>query len=180
MLSSFAKRRFLQSFYEAIWQMEADLVRYSQEIEHKMQKFYNSLSEKDRRRYAAMEAIKLGHGGISYIAQLLGSSRDTIRKAIQEIESLTDEYDSRIRKPGGGRKPYTDVIEGIDEAFLDVVSNHTAGEPNDRDVRWTNLTHDEIAELLERQHGIKVSETVIRQLLRKHNFTKRKAQKKKR
>ena len=40
---------------------------YSPEIEHTMQRYYHSLSEKDRRRYAAIEAIKLGHGGISYI-----------------------------------------------------------------------------------------------------------------
>ena len=36
---------------------------YSLEIEHTMQRYYHSLSEKDRRRYAAIEAIKLGHGG---------------------------------------------------------------------------------------------------------------------
>ena len=36
---------------------------YFPEIEHAMQRYYHSLSEKDRRRYAAIEAIKLGHGG---------------------------------------------------------------------------------------------------------------------
>jgi len=41
------------------------------EIEIKMRDFYNSLSEKDRRRYAAIEAEKLGYGGASYIRQLL-------------------------------------------------------------------------------------------------------------
>ena len=38
---------------------------YSPEIEYTMQIYYHSLSEKDRRRYAAIEAIKLGHGGLS-------------------------------------------------------------------------------------------------------------------
>jgi hypothetical protein len=37
---------------------------YSPEIEGKMQRFFGWLSEKDRRRYAAVEAAKLGHGGI--------------------------------------------------------------------------------------------------------------------
>ena len=36
---------------------------YSPEIEHSMRMFPDSLSEKDRRRYAAIEAAKLGHGG---------------------------------------------------------------------------------------------------------------------
>ena len=38
---------------------------YSSEIEQRMQQLYQSLSEKDRRRYAAVEALKLGWGGKS-------------------------------------------------------------------------------------------------------------------
>ena len=45
---------------------------YSPEIEHSMRMFHDSLSEKDRRRYAAIEAAKLGHGGIEYIADRPG------------------------------------------------------------------------------------------------------------
>jgi hypothetical protein len=41
--------------------------KYSEEIEKQMKAFYNALSEKDRRRYAAIEAMKLGHGGQNYI-----------------------------------------------------------------------------------------------------------------
>ena len=44
---------------------------YSKEIEEKMTRSYNSLSEKERRRYAAIEAEKLGYGGISYMMRLL-------------------------------------------------------------------------------------------------------------
>ena len=36
---------------------------FSPESEHSMRMFHDSLSEKDRRRYAAIEAAKLGHGG---------------------------------------------------------------------------------------------------------------------
>jgi hypothetical protein len=49
-------------------QEERELKPYSNEIEHEMKKFYQTLSEKDKRRYAAVEARKLGHGGIVYIA----------------------------------------------------------------------------------------------------------------
>lgn len=45
---------------------------YSAEIEVQMQCYYQSLSEKDRRRYAGIEAVKLGHGGIAYISRVLG------------------------------------------------------------------------------------------------------------
>ena len=45
---------------------------YSSDIEQQMQRYYQSLSEKERRRYAAIEAVKLGYGGISYMVNLLG------------------------------------------------------------------------------------------------------------
>jgi hypothetical protein len=48
---------------------------YCEEIESEMVKFYISLSEKDKRRYAAIEAKKMGHGGIKYISELFGELR---------------------------------------------------------------------------------------------------------
>ena len=77
---------------------------YETTIEQEMRKFYNTLSEKDKRRYAAIEAIKLGHGGIAYIAHLLRCGRKTVTQGIKDLESLSaeSEYDARIRQPGGG------------------------------------------------------------------------------
>ena len=40
---------------------------YGQDIEVKMKRLFATLSEKDRRRYAAVEAAKLGSSGISAI-----------------------------------------------------------------------------------------------------------------
>jgi hypothetical protein len=40
--------------------------KYSEEIEKQMKAFFDSLNEKDRRGYAAIEAMKLGHGGQNY------------------------------------------------------------------------------------------------------------------
>ena len=59
---------------------------YSAEIEHSMRMFHASLSEKDRRRYAAIEAAKLGHGGIEYLATLLGCDPKTIRQGQHDLE----------------------------------------------------------------------------------------------
>ncbi|CAD5957191.1 Transposase [Planktothrix tepida] len=73
---------------------------YSSSIEEEMKKFYNSLSEKDKRRYAAIEAQKLGWGGISYIIKLLGCTRNTIVRGIKELKELDEQTinDVRIRK----------------------------------------------------------------------------------
>lgn len=153
---------------------------YPESTERLMRKFYQTLSEKDRRRYAAVEAQKLGHGGITYMVKVLGCAHSTIAIGIKELTDLADGsgYDAKIRRPGGGRKRYDVSHPGIDEAFLDVVKDNTAGDPMQEKVLWTNLTQREIAERLQAQHGIQVSETVVEQLLKKHDFTRRKAQKK--
>ncbi len=45
---------------------------YGQDIEKQMRHLYESFFEKVRRRYAAIEASRLGHAGVSYIAGLFG------------------------------------------------------------------------------------------------------------
>ena len=73
---------------------------YSPEIEHSMRMFHDSLSEKDRRRYAAIEAAKLGHGGLDYVATLLGCDPKTIRQGRHDLDRLPDGLGDRVRKKG--------------------------------------------------------------------------------
>ncbi|MEM6474413.1 MAG: hypothetical protein AAF802_33070 [Planctomycetota bacterium] len=76
---------------------------YDSAVERHMQALYRTLSEKDRRRYAAVEAEKLGHGGVEYIAKLFGCHRDTIRQGRVDIETLPeDPAEGRVRKKGAG------------------------------------------------------------------------------
>ena len=77
---------------------------YSPEIEHSMRMFHDSLSEKNRRRYAAIEAKKLGHGGTGYISTLLGCDPKTIRQGQHDLDQLPDGLDGRVRKKGAGRR----------------------------------------------------------------------------
>ena len=77
---------------------------FSEETEQRMRDFYGSLNEKDRRRYAGLEANKLGQGGISYISEILGCDRKTVSKGIDEILDPPDLDPSRVRKKGGTEK----------------------------------------------------------------------------
>ena len=58
-----------------------------------------------------------------------------------------------------------------------MLKNYTAGDPMDEKVRWTNLKPWQIAQLLGEEYEIQVSLNVIRQLLKKHDYRRRKAQK---
>ncbi|MGH8499460.1 MAG: hypothetical protein ACREVA_06705 [Burkholderiales bacterium] len=71
---------------------------YEQAIEVKMQRLFATLSEKDRRRYAGIEAAKLAHGGIDYIAQLFGMDPKTIRRGLLELDLTDNPTSDRVRK----------------------------------------------------------------------------------
>ena len=151
---------------------------YSKEVEEKMKGFYKSLNEKDRRRYAAIEVEKLGYGGMSYIERVLGNDRNTILKGIGELADPEALEQQRIREKGGGRKKCLEIIPELETTFLEIIENYTAGSPMDGNIKWTNLTQEEIANHL-KEKGIDISVTVVKQLLEKHNFVRRKAQKNK-
>ena len=75
------------------------MVTYPSFVKKRMTSFYRSLNERDRPRYAAIEALKLGHGGIDYISQVLKCDQKTIRSGITELESENLPTD-RQRKKG--------------------------------------------------------------------------------
>jgi hypothetical protein len=79
---------------------ETSMEAYPADIETKMQRLYGWLSEKDRRRYAAVEAAKLGHGGVEYIARLLSCDPKTIRQGMRDLDQPEDPAEARVRKKG--------------------------------------------------------------------------------
>jgi hypothetical protein len=74
---------------------------YALEVERKMKRFFDWLSEKDRRRYAAVEAAKLGHGGVEYVARVLRCDPKTIWHGMKDLEEPQDAAAGRVRKKGG-------------------------------------------------------------------------------
>ena len=81
--------------------------RYSPEIEEMMCSHFSNLSEKDKRHYAATEAIKIGRGGQSYISELFKITRYRIRRGKKELKNpdLCKEIPhGKQRHKGGGRK----------------------------------------------------------------------------
>ena len=65
--------------------------------------FYSLLDERQRRLYAGLEAMKLGHGGDAQIAQLLGLDPATVARGRRELLG-GDVSEDRVRRRGGGRK----------------------------------------------------------------------------
>ena len=146
---------------------------YGPEIERQLRQYYQSLSEKDRRRYAAVEAIKLGHGGTRYIAHVLGCDPQTVKDGMRELKQLPDDpAGDRVRKPGGGRKKAEDKHPDLIRQVQHTIKDRTAGDPMRSDVLWTDLTPQEIADSLPIQ-AVSAGPRIVRRILDTLGFARR-------
>ena len=74
-------------------------------LHQQMNLLLSRLDEQQRRWYVALEANKLGHGGIEQLAKITGLSVPTIRRGQRELaQQLKPRPVERVRQPGGGRK----------------------------------------------------------------------------
>lgn len=75
------------------------------EEHRRMNLFLSRLDEQQRRWYAALEAEKLGHGGLETMAQITGLNVNTISRGRKELNNeLQERPTDRVRVEGGGRK----------------------------------------------------------------------------
>ena len=129
----------------------------------------DSLDERGRRRWAAVEARSLGHGGIAAVAEAIGMSDRTIRTGIRELESGETLSPDRQRRPGGGRKARTQEQPKLIAALEKMISPTTRGEPTNP-LRWTcKSTRTLAAEL--RSQGFDVGPTTVRGMLSKLGYS---------
>jgi hypothetical protein len=66
--------------------------------------FYSLLDEQQRRLFAGLESIKLGHGGDSTLAAFLGLDPHTVARGRQQLLDQNVTF-GRTRRFGGGRQP---------------------------------------------------------------------------
>lgn len=83
----------------------------------------------------------------------------------------------QIRREGGGRNSVIQTKENIEAVFLQAIEGYIAGDPMDEKIRWLKLTRAEISEKME-SLGMNISRNIVRKLMKKHHFVKRKMQRK--
>ncbi len=125
-----------------------------------------ALNERQWRLYVAVEAKKIGHGGISIVAREAQTTRGTIRKGIAELEGGAAYVEGdRVRRSGGGRKRLSardPTLVADLEALLD-----PKGDPLSL-LKWTTKSISHL-HLALRAQGHRVAQTTIRRLLRAHD-----------
>jgi len=139
-------------------------------VRNKYQALRPVLDEKVRRRWAACEAMAIGWGGITAVAEATGLSRPTIRAGLAEVrggasdaEEDPDAERQRLRQVGGGRRRVTESDPGLLKALQALLEASTRGEPQSP-LLWTSKSTRHLAAALAQQ-GHQVSHHTVARLL---------------
>jgi hypothetical protein len=138
-------------------------------IEDKYVELLDDLDERGRRRWAAVEARALGHGGITSVALATGLSDRTIRTGLKELDDLDPLAGHRQRQIGGGRKSHTVTQPGLQKALDRLIEPTARGSPMNP-LRWTIKSTHRLADALRKQ-GYEVSATSVRRMLVAMNYS---------
>ena len=129
-----------------------------------------TLDERDRRTLAAAEALTLGWGGITLVAQATGLARATILLGLQELRGTRPAAPAgRVRRAGGGRKPRAATDPTVLAALEQLVEPTTRGDP-ESPLRWTCLSVRKLATALGAQ-GHSVSHQWVAATLRARGYS---------
>ena len=101
----------------------------SESIRQRFEALDPVLDEQGRRRFAAAEALALGHGGVTLVANITGIARSTINRGLAEIAENRVAGEGRVRRPGGGRRAKTVENPAILEALKGLLEAATRGDP---------------------------------------------------
>lgn len=128
------------------------------------------MDAKMRRRWAACEAMALGWGGITAVAEATGLSRPTIRVGLAEVQGGSPSAEEaehpemhRVRRGGGGRHRVTETDPTLRQDLQALLESSTRGDPQSP-LLWTSKSPRHLAEALGQQ-GHHVSHDTVAQLL---------------
>ena len=122
------------------------------------------LNEQSRRRFVALEAQALGHGGVSLMGRISGLARSTIYHGLFDIRHKVSAPPGRVRKTGGGRQKKAIADSTLLLDLKNLVAPLTRGDPM-QPLLWTPRSlRNLVKELANKGH--KVCPTVVGDLLR--------------
>jgi hypothetical protein len=142
-------------------------------IRQKYRALSGVMDERMRRQWAAAEASVVGWGGVTAVSLATGLARNTIAAGTAELEYRRAHpralVDVRIRCPGGGRKPLTQIDPGLQQALDVLVDPVTRGHP-ESPLRWTCKSTRKLAEELGRQNH-PVTDRTVAALLKQEGYS---------
>jgi len=140
-------------------------------VRRKYRALSGTLTERSRRRWAATEAMVLGHGGIAVVERATGISRSTITRGLQEMASGANDDlpPERARRPGGGRKRRAEADPTLLTDLDSLVEPMARGDPESA-LRWTSKSVRHLGEALHAM-GHDVSYRTVARLLAELDYS---------
>src|SRR5262245_3084538 len=127
------------------------------------------LDEQSLRRFVALEARAMGHGGVRAMARVSGLARSTIYRRLADLRDNIVAPAGRTRKACGGRKRKTTENPTLVSDLKRLVEPTTRGDPM-RPLLWTTRSLRNLVKELEKK-GHKVCATVVSNLLRDMGYS---------
>ncbi len=139
-------------------------------LQAKYKALREQLDERSYRLCLAADALALGYGGISRVAEASGVSRTTIHAGLRDLKegkeasgSTGESEQWRVRRPGGGRKARAETDETLLDDLNRLLDPVTRGDPMSP-LRWTCKSTTKLAAEL-RAGGHVISQATVWRLL---------------
>lgn len=130
------------------------------------------LDEAQRRLLLGQMILKADcRGAIALMTKLTGVAFRTIRRGRDEALACKEDRNRPVRCAGGGRKNVESNHPDILEYVQDILDEATYGSP-ETGRKWTNLSHQDIADELESRYGIRVCANTAGRLVEKLGYSK--------
>jgi transposase len=125
-------------------------------------------NERQRRLWAASEAMCLGRGGVTVVARATGLTRPTISKGIKELQNNERLSENRVRRAGGGRKKVCETQPDLLSSLNSLIEPTAKGDPMSP-LRWTTKSTRRICEVLIEQ-GFDISSRQVCRLMHELDY----------
>lgn len=144
--------------------------QYRQELKA----FLATLTNEQRRLFAAVEANRIGRGGVRKVMKLTGLCQETIaRGRRQMVDLLKGKTLKKERKPVKGRPRIEEKYPTITSALETMLSDEVAGNP-ESEQKWVRSSVSKLTKRLQEQ-GFQVGHSGVWALLKRMGFSLRTA-----
>jgi hypothetical protein len=134
--------------------------------------FLASLNHEQRRLYAAVEANRLGHGGVGRVVELTGMCKQTVARGRRELSDLLQGKSLKKEPhPVGGRPRTEEKYPAITAALEEMLSDEVAGSP-EGEQKWVRSSTRKLAQRL-KERGFLIGHGTVWRLLKRMRFSMR-------
>jgi hypothetical protein len=162
----------LRSLHGRCPEYQSQLGEPYQQYERELALFLATLNHEQRRLYAAVEANRLGRGGVGRIVELTGLCNQTVARGRRELSDLLQGKSiKKERKPIPGRPRIEQQYSGITAALEEMLSDEVAGSP-EGEHKWVRSSARRPAQRL-KERGFSVAHNTVWRLLKRLGFSMR-------